>query len=212
MAEANLFSGLGGIAGGLFSTALLVVYAIIFSGLLILAIKFIQTVQRYNVHVEVVEKVGDSEITKYDKGWIRKVQGVPKLRLKGYKRDEAIPRADLFTPLKTRFGWGKIIRFYKVGETFTPLGVTTNSPTSLVPFIDSDVELWFSLENQRAYETYNKKSFLDVYGTYVAVGGLFVLVFIMGIIFFEQFGTIAQSFQAAASELAAARVQQIPPG
>lgn len=213
--DVTVFSGAQGIVGGLFSMVLLVVYAVLAVGVILGIMWVLKNWVQYKIMVEVIEKVGDSEQTYFDKARISKKGGVPKLNIKKLGVNEPVPRSDLFTPVKKSGlmgGWGKLIRFYKNGEILTPLAPTKNSPVQLTPFIDSDVELWYALENQRAYETYNSKTFFEVYGPYMAFAGLFILIFIMGIIFFEQFGTIASAFQNAANQFAEAKAQEIAAG
>ncbi len=211
----DLLGGLQTTTAGVQNIADLSVYILVTAAIIFLIMLLIRNLKRYNVDVEIIEEVGDGTITLYDQGWIRRKNGVPKLSIRKLKRDEPIPKAHLFQPVKKRFGWNKLIRFYKSGETLTPLGITINSPASLTPFIDSDVELWYALETQKAYETYNQRSIFEIYGPYMAFGSLFVLIFIMGIIFFEQFGVMAEAFRGAAASLASAQqpvIQQIPAG
>lgn len=211
MAEVDLVGQLSSLGSGATGVFVGLIWVVVIVAAVLGGFVLLQRLLRYNITVEIVERVGDTELTHLTKGRIARWDGVPKIHIKSLKRYESVPRADLFTPIKTLFGWGRMIRFYKSGEALQPLPVSVNSPATLTPFIDSDIELWYSLENQRNYETYNRKTFLEMYGTYVAVGGLFVLVFVMGLIFFEQFGEIAEAFRSSANALAEARSQTINP-
>jgi len=162
------------------------------------------------VKVNIHEQIGDSILDRQVKAKIVKTRNVNKLMIKGEKIPQPVPENKFFRLQKKGFFYSKVVDLFKYKDgMYVPMNIVHNSPASFFSETKNIADMWYAQQDDDLMEIFRKGSFMDKYGTYVAIGALFVLVAVMGIIFLYQQGQFAEILSRAASSIASSSQGQV---
>lgn len=129
---------------------------------------------RFNIDVEIEEKVGDATLITFDKGWLRKdkYDGVNKLRLFKTKINLPEPESRFFAFLRKGV---KHIKYHRVSkDKFYPIEFDLSEPYKLKS-IPTSLDMWRIQEMKKTETLYKTENFWMKYGGLI-IGGIIVII------------------------------------
>lgn len=170
------------------------------------------TVLRYGITGIVIDRAGGYPLFSNKKIGIRENKaGTLTMKVLGDKKEHEPPKEEYIYPVKKLFIWSKVVFLEKVNNTYIPLNPQWDKDIFTLAIGEHSVDAWREMDRQKTEQLYSTESFMSKYGSVIAFTSMFALIFVMGLIFFEQFGSIAEAFKQAASVLADAKVQAVQP-